>query len=629
MGQDLEHRAVGRWFGLQRRIMLYVIVGLAAMFSVITFLGLGAIGEATQLVYQDRLTTAYTAAASLERDFAHLAGDVLETDEQFAAMSGPGFGQPSAATIFGHLDQGNPYTFFEVTGLWLLDASGRVLGEAGNPTIASIAPPLSPSSVAAELQGPFTVLRAAGSVPGSTPFATVVVRLGAPDDSTAPIAVAHTTAINSTNDFIPAWYGRPGAAPATNAPAAGSAERFHLEVVDPSGIAVLGIGPDEHPGQLSPHYAAIRTLIGTGSAAAQLHEAGPGETFEPHVMAVVPLANSPFYVVIEQAVDVALALPNKLRDQLLLASGAGFVSALAVAWITTRRVVKPTEQLTAAAERIAAGDLASPITVRAQDEVGRLAESLETMRSSMQAAHEAIDATNRDLERRVAERTARLGQVLGKTINAQEEERRRLARELHDETAQTLAALSIVLDRARDDIAGASPDTLDRIGEARAIAARLLAETRRLILGLRPAVLDDLGLIAAIRWYSDATLVEAGIDVSMDADPSAPRLPDHVEAALFRIAQEAITNIAKHAGASHVGIRVDFDPSSVSLTVEDDGHGFDVDEALAMTGPGSQNVGLSGMLERVQLLNGQLQIHSNVGRGTLVSLRAPIEEESD
>lgn len=629
MGQDREHRAPSRWFGLQRRIMLYVIVGLAAMFSVITFLGLGAIGEATQLVYQDRLTTAYTAAASLERDFARLAGDVLETDEQFSTMGGAGSGQPTAATIFGRLDQGSPYRFFDVTGLWLLDSSGRLLDQAGIPTINSIAQPFSPGSVAAELHGPYSVLRAVGSVPGSVAFATVVVRLGAPDDATAPIAVVHTIAINSANDYIPAWYGRPGAAPALNAPAAGNAERFHLEVVDPSGIAVLGIGPDEHPGQLSPHYAAIRTLIGTGSAAARLHEPGPGDTFKPHVMAVVPLPNSPFYVVIEQAVDVALALPNRLRDQLLLASGAGFAATLAVAWITTRRVVKPTEQLTAAAERIAAGDLASPITVRAQDEVGRLAESLETMRSSMQAAHGAIDATNRDLERRVAERTARLGQLLRQTINAQEEERRRLARELHDETAQTLAALSIVLDRARDEMASASPGTLDRISEARAIAARLLAETRRLILGLRPAVLDDLGLIAAIRWYSDATLVEAGVEVSMEADPSAPRLPDHVEVALFRIAQEAITNIAKHAGASHVAIRVRFDPSTVTVTVEDDGHGFDVETALAMTGPGSENVGLSGMLERVQLLNGQLQIESNVGRGTLVTLRAPIGEESD
>lgn len=612
--------------GLQYRIMLYVTLGLAIMFGVITFLGLAAIGQATQLVYQERLTTAYTTAAALERDFARLAGDVLETDQQLASTAGAGSNPVPAATLLGHLDQSSPYPFFDVAGIWLLDPGGRLLDQSGSPADAFAAQASVLSSIAVSLHGPYAVLQAVGSIPGSVAFASVAVRLGAADDANAAIALVQTVSVDSSSDFIPASYGRAGVAPAPVTPA-GSTERYHLEVVDPGGVAVLGIGPDEHPGQLSPHYAAIRTLMATGSAAARLHEPGPGDTFAPHVMAVVPLPGSPFFVILEQPVDVALALPLQLRNQLLFAAGVGFVAALAVAWITTRRVVKPTEQLTAAAERIAAGDLASPIAVRAQDEIGRLAESLEAMRGRLQAAHEGIEATNRELEQRVAERTARLGQLLRQTITAQEEERRRLARELHDETAQTLAALSIVLDRARDELASASPGTIDRISEGREIAARLLAETRRLILGLRPAVLDDLGLIAAIRWYSDATLGETGVNVSIEAVPSPPRLPDHIEVALFRIAQEAITNIAKHAHASHVAIRVHFDASTVTVSVEDDGRGFDVDEALASTGPGSDNVGLSGMLERVHLLNGTLEIRSSKGKGTLVTLRAPIAAE--
>ncbi len=176
----------------------------------------------------------------------------------------------------------------------------------------------------------------------------------------------------------------------------------------------------------------MRDLVATGSAAALLHEPGPGENFEPHVMAVVPLAGSPFYVVLEQPVDVALALPFRLREQLLVATIAGFLGSLVVAWITTRHVVKPTEQLTVAAERMAGGDLASPIRVAAQDEIAKLAESLEAMRQRLRAAYEAVEETNKELELRVKERTDRLGHVLRQTISAQEDERRRLARELHD-----------------------------------------------------------------------------------------------------------------------------------------------------------------------------------------------------
>jgi signal transduction histidine kinase len=330
--------------------------------------------------------------------------------------------------------------------------------------------------------------------------------------------------------------------------------------------------------------------------------------------------------VLEQPVDVALALPTELRDQLILTTGLAFLAALVVVWVTTRRVVKPTEELTAAAERMAGGDLASPIAVRAEDEIGRLAESLEAMRRRLRAATEAIERTNRELEQRVAERTSRLGQLLRGTISAQEEERRRLARELHDETAQTLAALSISLDRARDALADGPPPTLERVNEARAIAARLLAETRRLIQGLRPAVLDDLGLLPAIRWYAESALGDAGVAVTIESDAPAPRLPAHMEVALFRIAQEAVTNVAKHAEARHATVALHVSDSTATVSVVDDGRGFDVARTLGQDGPHDESVGLIGMQERVRLLNGNLEIRSVPGAGTVVRVSAPIEE---
>jgi two-component system sensor histidine kinase UhpB len=206
---------------------------------------------------------------------------------------------------------------------------------------------------------------------------------------------------------------------------------------------------------------------------------------------------------------------------------------------------------------------------------------------------------------------------------SQEEERLRLARELHDETAQALAALTIALDRARDDLGGATTDARERIGEAREIAGRLLSETRRLILGLRPSVLDDLGLVPAIRWLSETSLVDRGVEVAIEADEGGARLPGHVEVALFRIIQEAVGNIARHADATHVRIGLSIADEVAQVMVSDDGRGFDV---ARMMGPDGSDgsVGLVGMQERVSILGGTIVFRSAVGSGTEIVVEVPV-----
>jgi len=343
-------------------------------------------------------------------------------------------------------------------------------------------------------------------------------------------------------------------------------------------------------------------------------------------MAVVPLSDTPFFLLLEQPTDVALALPNQLRERLVVLIVAGFLAAATVAWFTTRRVVQPTERLTAAAERMAEGDFASPIAVAAQDEVAMLAETLDLMRLRLRDALGQLERSNRDLEQRVAERTARLGQVLRKIISAQEDERHALARELHDETAQTLAALSIALDRARDDLSGGPSDALEQIQAAKEISTRLLAETRRLILGLRPSILDDLGLGPAIAWYAETTLGPQGIAVLLDLT-SIVRLPAHLEVSLFRIAQEAINNVAKHSRATNARAELRVDREYATLSIEDDGVGFAVDETLVRA-PAAGSVGLAGIQERAALVGGRLEIHSQPGSGSRIVVTIPqtIEE---
>lgn len=609
--------------------MLYVTVGLAAMFGVLAVLGLNAIDQATQLVYRERLATAHTTAGIFERDLDRVAGEIIEVRSEPSPGFGSGTSGPTAGWLLARYSASPELSpFFSVSGVWLLDEGGELVDAAGEPRADDPAT-RAPLTRLRELDlDDVTVLPGFGDVRGALPFAAVVVPLGEAD-APWPTVVIHTVSLNRTDPYVPADHGPAGSAPQPHVVPFAAAEEYHLEVVGPDGLALLGIGPDERPGAQSPHFSIIRGFMTTHGAATMVHEPEPGEVREPHVMAAVPLGASPLYVVLEQPVDVALALPRQLRDRLFGSIGIGFLLTLLVAWLTTRRVVIPTEQLTRAAERMAGGDLSSPIEVAAQDEVGQLADSLEAMRRRLQAALQTVERTNRELETRVADRTARLDQVLRMTISAQEDERHRLARELHDETAQALAALAIALDRARDTLAisNADPEARDRVHEARGIAARLLEETRRLILGLRPTVLDDLGLVPAIRWLCETSLAEHEIASSIEADETDVRLPSHVEVALFRVVQEAITNVARHAEAQRVRIELSVTGGTARVRVTDDGRGFEVKRVLNPTGS-ARSVGLIGMQERVRLLNGRMDIHSSEGEGTQVMAEIPILPES-
>ncbi|MDB5173103.1 MAG: putative Response regulator/sensory box histidine kinase, partial [Phycisphaerales bacterium] len=232
-------------------------------------------------------------------------------------------------------------------------------------------------------------------------------------------------------------------------------------------------------------------------------------------------------------------------------------------------------------------------------------------------------ALARDVTERLsaARRTARL---LEQVIGAQEEERRRVARELHDETGQALTSLLVGLRTLEDvptlDAARASARGL------RTLAARAMEDVRRLAGGLRPSALDDLGLTAALERYATEYAQTHGVAVRLEgAGPGLGRLPAATETAVYRIAQEALTNVARHAGARHARISFERGPGSVRMLVEDDGHGFDVEHALrAADATGS--IGLHSMRERASLLGGRFTIESVPGDGTTLTLEIPVDD---
>jgi signal transduction histidine kinase len=200
-----------------------------------------------------------------------------------------------------------------------------------------------------------------------------------------------------------------------------------------------------------------------------------------------------------------------------------------------------------------------------------------------------------------------------------EEEARRIAHALHDEAGQILACVYIALDDLGRDLPG---ETRGRIGEVRKLLDQIEEQLRRLSHELRPTVLDDLGLIPALEFLSEGVSKRTAIPIHVSG-PREGRLPFAVETAVYRVVQEALNNIAKHAQARQAWIEIARQPGSLRCLVRDDGVGFDV--ASAAIKNGQRGLGLVGIRERIEVLGGTFQLHSEPGRGTEISIIIPLE----
>jgi signal transduction histidine kinase len=215
-----------------------------------------------------------------------------------------------------------------------------------------------------------------------------------------------------------------------------------------------------------------------------------------------------------------------------------------------------------------------------------------------------------DLSRRVAR------DALRRVVAAQEQERRRLARELHDETGQALT--SILLGLRTVEQAGGEQEVRAAVAEVRELVRSTLQDVRRLAVELRPKALDDFGLVAALERLTESFTEQTGIAVGFESLLPAARLTPEIETALYRIVQESLTNIVKHAQAHSVSIVLGRKSDTVSVIVEDDGVGFDPDR------PREGGLGLIGMRERVSLIGGRLTIESRPGAGTTFVAEVPV-----
>ena len=281
-----------------------------------------------------------------------------------------------------------------------------------------------------------------------------------------------------------------------------------------------------------------------------------------------------------------------------------------LALLLTLLLTRPIHHLVQAANRIRQGDFETRSQVFSADEIGRLAVAFNQMTEGLTRYRKEVEDKDR----------SRLS-LIEKIVFTQEEERKRISRELHDQLGQSLLALLLTVQSHQDN--HAPPDDPCREVEMR--IRKLIEEVRQLAWRMRPSILDDYGLDFALARHTEE--VSNHFDVSIDFQYSRSaglgRLPNRIEVALYRIAQEAITNVVRHAHASQASIVVLQRRDQVTLLVEDDGIGFDPESAL---NGGVERLGLTGMEERAVLIGGSCSVESTPQHGTTVRVIIPVGE---
>ncbi len=297
--------------------------------------------------------------------------------------------------------------------------------------------------------------------------------------------------------------------------------------------------------------------------------------------------------------------PYATPTSLVIFVAFGWLLSIALNFVVLQFAFQPLMHLGKVMRRIQEGErtMRAPLT-GTDPQADQLAQTFNMML-------EAIDESSRQ----------RASQI----INAQEEERKRIARELHDETSQVLTSLLISLAILEESIQ--TEEARKRISDTRALAHQTLRAIRSLSIDLRPSALDDLGLLPALRWYLKEYQQKCSIEVDFHATGLKDRLPTEMETALYRIVQECLTNTARHSHARKATVTLKEEDDIVYGTIVDDGDGFDYAALLKIPTQErslGRGLGLTGMQERALLLNGELDIQTAPGQGTTVDVCIPI-----
>ncbi len=391
---------------------------------------------------------------------------------------------------------------------------------------------------------------------------------------------------------------------------------------EPTGAMLDSSGPDCVPCHaLEPDSRPVSIVVTAANGERVFRSMLPIENGPSCVRCHEP-GTSPLAAVL---IDIPTAplerqLAAGLRKDLLWLAATVLATVLIANAVVSRFVIDRLVRMSRAVGQFGKGDRSLRLAPDGNDEVGRLAQVFNEMCEDISLEEQR----SAELSAEVQTRAAAQRHLLGRVISAQEEERRRVAQDLHDDLGQDLAALAVNLEAVRQRLPDASEEVVEKLAQIRGQVADTTDHAYELILRLRPSALDDLGLVPALRAHAERALAEENIRFDLEADELTERLPPEIETAVFRVLQEALTNVIRHARASRVRMVLAVRDGVLEALVEDDGRGFDP-EKIAAAGPDRQRLGLIGMQERAALCSGSLEIDSRPGAGTRISMRIPLE----
>jgi signal transduction histidine kinase len=559
-----------RWRGLPLQLFVFIILPLTALLVGIAFGSLALPQRAMRTLVGERDERATRAAATaITEQLNHRAATVRSLALQVAATGDP------ANTI----NDANYFLPDFEGGLAFFDRNGNLLASTNDAAVWDI------RDIRKRLDNPDLTF-------DSRNEATFVPSFADPSDGEEIMLVAAT--LKDGGVMVGAF------APANMARRAlteifGASELAAAFVVDSAGQMLYQSGSDPHSNLKPIEYPGVTEALRGDSGTSYLSVAG-----DEHVIAYSPIIPVKWALVYEEPwreVADPLLRTTELVPLLLVPI---LIIALTGIWFGVRQIVQPLQSLEQKATNLAWGDFESiEEPVGGIGEIQRLQTELIYMAQKVRAAQQ------------------RLRNYLGAITTGQEEERRRLARELHDDTIQSLIALTQqgqLAQMALDD-----HPALDQLTEMQGMIRQIIADLRRVTRDLRPIYLEDLGLITALDMLARETSHDEKIPVQFHVSGSVHRLRPEIELALYRMVQEALSNVARHAQASSAEVKLDFGSDSLVLTITDDGRGFNVPDSPTDMAP-EGHFGLLGLYERAELIGGRLTIESVTDQGTEVKV---------
>ncbi len=616
--------------GLQKKSYIYVGSGLLAIIILVTLLSFQTINQSIDYVFQQRLVVAENMAQGIDDLVNHMRSEARYS----ASILGNAWQDNAGIPSFDELNTENNriqyhlLTFHQmdvaVTSAFL-DTQGKVLqmaplidGQVGlnKKEVTAVRSALDSGRILIEVEKAlFTE---------ESPTLSIVAPIIDEQEIMRGLLVVDVPGFPNAIGFgsqLQYW--------STN---------YNLELIDNKGNVLIG-DSNTTGNKKSQHWGAITALMQENPSGVAEHNEADDE--QAHIVSFSLLNQVPWVVTVEQPKEKILELPMIILQRMLIAMGIALLIAIGLIWGFIRQIIRPIQTLATAAENFGTGNLQTEIPYMGEDEIGVLARNFERMRQQLNESLNEINLWNTELEHRVSEATReqkvlneQLKQqneerrnLLGKIITSQEEERRRIARELHDDLSQTLTGLVMNIATA-EMLTNSDPKAAKKSLESiRLQTSEAVEEVRRLMRDLRPSLLDDLGLVPAISWYAENYIGPSGIEAKLEILGSDQRLSPSVEIVIFRVIQEAITNVVKHSQAKTVNIGINFSPSAISGSVEDDGIGFNV---ASLDDASPKGMGILGMQERIELLKGALTIESDpqIG-GTRVYFEIPGEHNNE